>query len=112
MSLRKKDFVVDCEHCVFGMSDGVGSFNVTVPLRDNASDIKGMARLKCSVSPDRHEVELKQWLDDGLRPIQPSASVEKRLLQMLDFVANKRICGNRHLCPPEVVRTVEQESRR
>ena len=112
MSLKKDHFVVGCEHCEYGMSDSAGGFVVTVPLRDDLSGTKGTARLQCTVSPYRHEVELKQWLDDELQAIQPSASVRKRLLQALDFVGGKRICGNRHICPPEVIRTVEQESRR
>ena len=112
MSLRKEQFTVSCEHCRCGESDGGGEFVVTVPLRDNLSGLKGKARLRCSVSPSRHNVELEQWLDDDSHPIQPSADVEERLLQVVDYVADKRVCGNRNICPPDVVRTVERQNRK
>jgi hypothetical protein len=106
----KKEFAIECEHCQCGTRDGRGGFVVTVPLRDNVSGLKGTATLRCTVSPSRHSVELEQWLDDDSHRIQPSAAVEKRLLQVVDYVADKRICGNRHLCPPDVVQTVEQQN--
>lgn len=111
MSLRKEDFIIGCEQCKCGTRDGRGGFVVTVPLRDNVSGLEGTAVLKCAVSPKRHSVELEQWLDDDSHSIRPSAAVEKRLLQAIDYVADKRVCGNRHICPPDVVRTVEEQNR-
>ncbi len=112
MSLRKKEFIVYCEHCKCGKSDGGAEFVVTVPVRDNLSGLKGTARLRCSVSSSRHNVDLEQWIGDDSQPIQPSADVEKRLLHVVDYVAEKRVCGNRHICPPDVIRAVEQQNRK
>jgi hypothetical protein len=111
MGLKKHGVVVGCEHCRYQTKGGVGGFDVIVPLCDTSSGTKGIARLRCSVSSSRHAVELKQWHDNRQQPIKPSAEIMKRLSQALDFVAGKRICGNRHLCPPEVVRIVEQDTR-
>jgi len=110
MSLKKNEFVIACEHCAYGTDDGADGFVVTVPLRDERSGLKGIARLKCAVSPRRHKVHLQQWLDDELQPIRPPADVEKRLLRVLWHVGEKRVCGNRHLCPSEVVRAVERQN--
>lgn len=109
MSLKKNQFIVDCEHCTCSRSDGAGGFVVTVPLRDSSSGLEGTARLRCSITPYRHEIELKQWLDEEQHPIQAAADIEKRLLNLVDHVADKRVCGNRHLCPAEVVRTIAEQ---
>ena len=111
MSLKKHDVIVACEQCRFRSSNSGGSFDVTVPLKDARSGIKGIARLQCTVSSDRHDLELREWLDDEQQSITPSANIEKRVLLLLDDAADHRICGNRHLCPPEVVRAVEKQNR-
>ena len=111
MSLKKHDVIVDCGHCRYRSSDGPGSFDVTVPLKDVRSGIEGIARLRCSVAPDRHEVSLKEWRDDDLQSIEPPAEIQMRLSQVLDFVAQKRLCGHRNLCPSSVVRAVERQKR-
>jgi hypothetical protein len=109
MSLKKHDVVVHCEHCTYQSSEGLGTFDVTVPLNDGRSGMNGIARLRCTVEPDRHEVDLKEWQDDKLQPIEPPAEIKMRLSQVLDFVAEKRVCGNRNICPASVVRIVERQ---
>lgn len=110
MSLKKYGVFVDCERCEFASSDGRGSFEVTVPLSDIATGTEGTAKLLCSVSSERHEVELKEWNDFGTHPIRPTLEIQKRLGAALAHVASHRICGNRKICPSKIVQIVEKQS--
>lgn len=110
MSLKKCGVVVGCERCEIASSNGRGSFEVMVPLSDIATGIKGTAKLLCSVTSEHHEVELKEWNDSGTHPILPSSEIQQRLGAALAHVANHRICGNRKICPSEVVQIVEKQS--
>ena len=110
MSLKKYGVVVDCGRCEFASGNGRGSFEVTVPLSDIASGTEGTAKLLCSVSSERHEVVLKAWNDSETHPIKPSPEIEKRLGAALAHVAKHRICGNRTICPFEIVQIVEKQS--
>jgi hypothetical protein len=110
MSLKKSGVVVDCAHCEYASSDSSGAFDVTVPLSDVATGIEGKAKLRCFISSEQHEVELKEWNDSRAHPIRYSPEVQRRLSAALDHVAEHRICGNRQICPREVVRIVEKNS--
>lgn len=111
MSLKKFGVVVDCGRCEYASSNGRGCFEVTVPLSDIATGTEGTAKLLCSVSSERHEVELKEWNDSATHRIRPSSEIQQRLFAVLAHVANHRICGNRKICPSEVVQIVEKQSR-
>jgi hypothetical protein len=111
MILKKCGVVVDCGRCEYASSISRGSFEVTVPVSDTATGTEGTAKLLCCVSSERHEVELKEWNDPGTHPIRPSPEIKQRLFAALDHVASHRICGNRKICPSEVVQMVEKHSR-
>lgn len=110
MRLKKYGVIVGCEKCKCIADDSQGSFEVTVPLSDIETDIEGAARLRCSVSPEHHKVELEEWIDPSGRPLKPSIKMGKRLLSALGFVEDHRVCGNQAICPSEVVRIVEKHS--
>jgi hypothetical protein len=110
MSLKKHGVILDCEQCTCTSSDDHGGFDVTVPISDSDTDTAGPARLCCIVSPERHTVELKEWQDADYHPVQLSENLQKRVSALLTSIADKRVCGNRNICPPEVVRIVKGNS--
>ena len=112
MSLKRHGVGIDCGRCRCASSDGCGGFDVVVPVSDSEADVAGTATLHCSVSPERHQVELGEWHDADLRPVRPSAETEQRILAALGHVAEHRVCGNRKICPAEVVRIVDEHGRR
>ena len=109
MSLKKYGVVVDCGRCEYASSNSSGAFEVMVPLSDVATGTEGKATLRCFVSSERHEVELKEWNDSRTQPVCFSPEVQRRLSAALDHVAKHRICGNRKICPTEVVQIVEKK---
>lgn len=101
--------VVGCEHCKCISNNATGGFKVSVPLDDTQTDRSGTATLRCVVSPGHHEVRLEAWLDASGRALRPSPSVQERMDAALRFVEEHRICGNRDICPDDVVRLVRQQ---
>jgi hypothetical protein len=112
MSLVKNGLVIDCEQCVCRSEDGRGGFGIDVPIIDRATGVAGIARIRCVVSSEGHTVELASWAPGEKQPPEDVVStIRARADQTLDYVAQKRICGNRDICPSEVVRIVEAHSR-
>jgi len=112
MSVKNWGVTVDCGRCEFASSDGRDSFEVTVPIGDIETGIDGTAKLHCSISVGRHEIKLEAWNDTAGHPIRPPAKTQRRLLAALGKLADQRICGNHQICPADVVRVVEELSRR
>lgn len=110
MSLKKNGIVVACEHCQCVSDDKLGSFDVLVPVSDSETGVSGTARLWCSVTAKEHRIELKEWNDVAGTPVRASAVAEGRVKNALGFVADRRICGNRHICPSKVVEIVEKQT--
>ena len=111
MELKKQGILFDCVNCKYASSDGCGGFDVTVPLSDSETGISGTAKLHCTISPACHQVELVDWHDVGFHTIRPSRNIQPRISTALAFVAEHRICGNRHICPSEIIRVVEEYCR-
>ena len=112
MDLKNSGIDVDCGRCEYTSHDGRESFEVVVPLSDAETGTDGIATLLCSVSAGRHDVKLKQWLDPQGNLIQPSAEIQQRISAVLDSLADQQMCGNYQICPADVVRIVEELSRR
>jgi hypothetical protein len=110
MGLKKHGVIVDCEHCICTSTDDHGGLDVSVPVSDRETGIAGPAKLHCTVSPEYHTVELIEWQDADDHPIQPSENLQERVSAALSFVADRRVCGNRNICPSEVIRFVEENS--
>ena len=108
MSLKKHGVIVDCKHCKYASTNGYGGFDITVPVSDGETGITGTAKLRCTVSNERHQVEMTDWQDVNCQPIQPSDNLQQRISETLTFVADHRICGNRNICPSEVIRIVDE----
>jgi len=108
MSIKRDDVGIDCSQCEFASSEGGGSFDVTVPVRDASTGLAGLAELHCKVTPELHAVEMTKWRDEQSQIIEPPDELRHRLTKALGFVAERRLCGNQHLCPTEVVRVVEE----
>jgi len=110
MGLKKHGITVDCEHCKYTSSDDRGGFDITVPIIDSETGVSGPARLRCIVSAKQHAVELLEWDDLDHHPDEPVKSLQQRVSATLNFVAERRVCGNRNICPSEVIRIVEKKS--
>lgn len=108
MSLKKNGITVDCKYCIYISSDDRGAFDITVPIMDSETGISGPAKLRCNVSPKGHAVELLEWRDFNHHPTQPTESLQQRVSATLTFVAERQVCGNRNICPSEVIHIVEE----
>ena len=104
--------MVDCKHCVCAGIDDHGAFDFSVPVIDSETDISTPVKLRCIVSPVRHTVELKEWQDPENLPVQRSENFLQRLNAALAVVEERRVCGNRNICPSEVVQAVEKSNSR
>ena len=111
MSLNKHGVVVCCEQCRCISNDDQGGFDVRVPITASDGNVGGIARLRCTVTPACHHVELMAWDGSDTHPIEVTEEVRQRVSAALDFVAEKRICGNSEVCPAEVVRLVEDRAK-
>ena len=112
MGLTKNGLVIDCEQCVCRSEDGRGGFDIDVPVSDRDSGFTGIARIRCAVSSAGHKVELDSWAVGAEQtPEDVIGAIRERADLVLEYVAQKRICGNRDICPSEVVRIVEAHSR-
>lgn len=108
MRLKKHGITVDCEHCVYCSSDREGVFDITVPIIDTETGISDPANLRCTVSPNRHTVELLEWNGLHLQSTQFIERVQERVSAALNFLAEHKICGNRNICPSKVIQIVEE----
>ena len=108
MRLKKHDIAVDCDRCRCVHSDGCGGFDVAVPVTDDRNGSAGEAILHCTVSADRHRVTLTAWRDGAHKAVMASDETGRRVSATLAFVAENRVCGNRRICPSEVVRIVRE----
>ena len=111
MGLKKFDILVRCESCRVVACHSGDSFDVTVPLVDLQSAGQGNATLQCVVSDDGHRVALRSFVDDTGAEMALPGGTEQRVSHMLRHVAEQRVCGNRHVCPDEVVRLVTARSK-
>jgi hypothetical protein len=111
MELRKYGVEIACEQCRLIRGDSAGDFDIVVPVSMGDTGMAGTARLHCAVAGDRHQVELMGLRDAGDRAIQPSPEALEKLSAALDSVARHRVCGNQHICPPDVVRIVTGRGR-
>ena len=110
MNLKQYGIIVDCEHCVYDSSDDQGVLRITVPIIDSDTGISSPASLRCTVSPERHSVEFWEWHDINHQSVQPVDKLQQRVSAAFNVVANRQVCGNRNICPPEVIRFVEKNS--
>lgn len=104
--MKKHGLVVQCEHCRHISSSGCG-FDITVPVRTD--EAAGTARLRCTIAPDCHRVEFVCW-DEEPRPAGYAEKIEQQVSEVLDFIADQRLCGTERLCPLQVVQLVEQHT--
>ena len=92
-----------CDRCAYASSDDQGGFDVIVPVTDEVGQQGGIATLRCRISPDTHDVKLISLLNSSGEPVSYDAATQQRLISMLRFVEDRRICGNKNICPTEVV---------
>jgi hypothetical protein len=108
--MKKHGITIDCAGCQFIGSHERGSFDVVVPVADENSGLGGRVRLSCRASSQTHVVKLAAWQDQKTPVVAPGSDLDRRLTKALAFVADKRLCGNRSLCPSQVVDLVEKAS--
>ncbi len=108
MSLISAGVIVDCKKCKFLSASGNDSFDVTVSINDKETNIAGTAKLHCTISGKHHRVELTEWKPTDHHAMQSSDNFLNRVSMALDLIADQRLCGNRNLCPFEVIRIAEE----
>ena len=112
MSFKKHGVIVDCKHCKYASSNGYDDFDVIVPVSDSEAGIAGTAKLHCTVTNECHQVEMTEWQNANCHPIEPSDNLQQRISATLSFIADHRVCGNRNICPSEVIRIVDENGSR
>jgi hypothetical protein len=110
--MKKHGVTVHCEKCIYASRDTNGNFDIYVPIDDSETGIVGTAKLHCGVSVEHHHIELSSWQDASQHPIRPSEDLQQRVSDVLISIADHRICGNRDICPSEVIEIVEEHSGR
>ena len=110
MSVKKHGITVDCKHCIYTSSDNRGAFDITVPIIDSETGISSPAKLRCCVSPRGHAVELLDWHGFNRHLTQSIKNLQQRISATLTFIAERKVCGNRNICPSEVIQIVEENS--
>lgn len=108
--MKGNDLIIECKNCKYLSSTEGSSFDVTVPIIDENNGIAGNARLHCKLSAKNHSIELAEWKPTDANSEQSSGSFMNRLSTELDILADKRLCGNRHICPSEVIRISEENT--
>lgn len=103
MSLNKHNISIACENCSYQgvSSDDPHSFFVRVRIEDESSGQSSYAMVECHVDQDTHDIRLID-LDEA------SGIDVERLRKALANVSASRVCGNKRICPAEIVRIVEQ----
>jgi hypothetical protein len=108
MSLEKFGVKISCEGCTYVAVDSQEGFEVSVPLEIGDAALSGVATLHCTPGPGSHKVELVEWTTDAQVAPATLEDVRQRVAGALDFIAERRICGNHHICPAEVIRVVKE----
>ncbi|MDJ0832857.1 MAG: hypothetical protein QNJ69_04990 [Gammaproteobacteria bacterium] len=108
MSIKRSGISIDCAHCQFIDDGDNGDFDVQVPLADDDTGLAGIATLQCKITPQNHQVAMIDWHDADARSIDPPAALQDRLDGVLAYIERRRVCGNEKICPPDVIRIVEQ----
>ena len=106
MSIQKHGLVLSCESCRHVASDGC-SFDIAVPVR--TEEAAGTARLHCTITPERHQVEFVCW-DEAPSSAEAADRMLRQVSEVLGFIAEQRLCGNDRICPLQVVQLVEQHT--
>jgi hypothetical protein len=112
MSLKTNEILIDCDHCRCTAIGSTNSFNVTVPICDIKTGNSDEATLHCVISENKHKVNLKEWHNATIDSMDSSDNLQQRLAEALEYVAKHQICGNRSICPSEVVQVVKKLSNR
>lgn len=108
--MKKNGITVDCKHCTYASSDNRGAFDITVPIIDSETGIASPAKLRCCVSSRGHSVELLEWNGFNRLLTQSKGNLQRRVSATLTFFSARKICGNRNICPSEVVQIVEENN--
>jgi hypothetical protein len=106
MHIKKNDIEIDCEHCIYNSSHGSNDFELSVPVTDTQIDVTANATIRCRVHHGQHHLKLENWKnDDHVAPVSEEAL--SRLSSVLEFIAEKRLCGNQRLCPEAIIRIIK-----
>ena len=103
MSLIKENLCLQCESCHYSGGEHGGSFQLEVPIEDVLTGRKGTAFIECEVMENKHHLTLLYIQDPTGFEMKLSAEERRRLEKVLDMVAGKKLCGNKGICPEEVV---------
>ena len=108
MVLKKNDISLGCENCVCVSEESLDAFDISVPVRDAKTGVNGTAKIHCAISSTGHHLALKEWQDENLQQIHPSDDMQLRLDELLEFVEDRKLCGNCSICPNEIVQIAKK----
>ena len=106
MPITRNNICLDCENCHFKQTNSSSSFQIEVPVESLLSGRKGRALILCEVYQDRHELTVLSLEGPSGFELQLDELEKEYLGNLLETVAKKQLCGNKALCPEEVVSTV------
>jgi hypothetical protein len=106
MSLSKQGISIDCDHCKLSKTHNNNDFEVLVPVIDEYENRSGLAALECIITPNKHQINLVQLTDPDGKEIRVSPKTRERLQVTLNVIGKKKVCGNKKICPKEVINIV------
>ncbi|MCP4235236.1 MAG: hypothetical protein GY770_16915 [Aestuariibacter sp.] len=107
MSKTNANIRIDCKSCQYLSDANDSGFEISVPVNDDVTGFSGSAILHCVVNNDNHIIRLRELIADS-SSIPPSATLLRRLNATLNVLAEKRLCGNHHICPSEVLQVINE----
>ena len=104
--MNKSGVSIDCEHCKFDSVGRNNDFLVSVPVRSDVEEQTKIAMINCEITPYRHQINLVQLTTSFGTPVEIDSNTQQNLTKVLELVGNKKVCGNKNVCPKEVVKLV------
>ncbi|MCP4188762.1 MAG: hypothetical protein GY763_14255 [Gammaproteobacteria bacterium] len=108
MSAINNHIKIDCKSCKYLSDTDGGGFDIRVPINDKETGFYGSAVLHCMIINNNHSIELKELVTDS-SSAPSSKPFLNRLLATLDALAEKRLCGNHSICPPEILQAINKK---
>ncbi|MCP4492035.1 MAG: hypothetical protein GY820_32725 [Gammaproteobacteria bacterium] len=106
MCAAKNNINIDCNNCKYLSSTGDGGFDIKVSVNDYETGFSGSAILSCNISDSRHRIDLKELIADR-NSVPSSKPLLSRLSRTIDTCAATGLCGNHNICPPELLRAID-----
>jgi len=105
--MTKNGVSIDCEQCKFDSIGRKNEFLVSVPVKSEVEEKKRIATISCEITPQRHRIDLVRLTTSSGTPVVMDSNTQHKLAKVLESVGDKKVCGNKNVCPKEVVELVQ-----